>query len=43
MLTDVGMGIKLDPVRQQAVLVFRCEAQKSLEPLLSARGGCGGT
>lgn len=38
MLPDVGMDIKLDPVRHQAVLLFRCEAQKSLEALLSARG-----
>lgn len=38
MLPDVGMGIKLDPVRHGAVLIFRCEAQKSLPPLLSARG-----
>lgn len=33
-LPDVGMDMKLDPVRHRAVLIFRCEAQKSLEPLL---------
>lgn len=37
-LPDVGIDIKLDQGRHWAVLIFRCEAQKSLEALLSAMG-----
>lgn len=40
-LTEIRMGIKLDPIRHQAVLIFTYKAQKRL--LLFAGGGCGAT
>lgn len=41
LLTEIRDGYKVGS--SKAVPIFRCEAQKGLEPLLWVRGGCEAT